>query len=79
MQPVLSIGLSALNGDWNPWLTMISVQGGAGDAVLGFLGHLGLTFYFPGVDTRLCYFRGIVDVDHHFNHFNSSEHLFVDT
>jgi phosphatidylinositol glycan class O len=50
-------GLSALKGDWNPWLTkqlMISVQGGAGGAVLGFLGHLGLASYLPGVDTLDC-------------------------
>jgi GPI ethanolamine phosphate transferase 3 subunit O len=48
-------GLSALKGDWKPWLTkqlMISVQGGAGGAVLGFLGHLGL--YLPGIDTLDC-------------------------
>ena len=50
-------GLSALKVDWNPWLTkqlMISVQGGAGGAVLGFLGHLGLASYLPGVDTLDC-------------------------
>ena len=50
-------GLSVLKGDWNPWLTkqlMISVQVGAGGAVLGFLGHLGLVSYLPGVDTLDC-------------------------
>ena len=50
-------GLSALKGDWNPWLTKqlkISVQVGAGGAVLGFLGHLGLRSYSPGVDSLDC-------------------------
>ena len=50
-------GLSTLKGDWNPWLKkqlMISVQVGAGGAVLGFLVHLGLTSYLPGVDTLDC-------------------------
>jgi phosphatidylinositol glycan class O len=50
-------GLSALKDDWNPWLTkqlMISVQGGAGGAVLGLIGHFCLTSYLPGVDTLDC-------------------------
>ena len=50
-------GLSALKDDWNSWLRkqlMISIQGGAGGAVLGFLGHLGLKSYSPGVDTLDC-------------------------
>jgi hypothetical protein len=50
-------GLSALKDDWNPWLTkqlMISVKGGAGGAVLGFISHLVLTSYLPGVDTLDC-------------------------
>jgi hypothetical protein len=55
---------------------MIFVQGGAGGTVIGFLG---LMSYLPGVDTRLCYFRWTVAVGHHFDHFNSSEHFFVDT
>ena len=41
--------LSALKGDWNPWLMkklMISVQVGVGGAVIGFLGH-----EHPFVDT----------------------------
>ena len=54
-------GLSALKGDWNSWLTellMISVQVGAGGVVLGFLGHLGLRSYLPGVDTLDCVIFG---------------------
>ena len=50
-------GLSALKGDWDPWLKkqlMISLRGAGGGAVLGFLGHLGLTSYLPGVDTVDC-------------------------
>jgi GPI ethanolamine phosphate transferase 3 subunit O len=50
-------GLSALKDDWNPWLKkqlMILLRGAAGGAILGFLGHLGLTSYLPGVDTADC-------------------------
>ena len=50
-------GLSSMNDDWDPWLTKqlaISLRGAAGGAVLGFLGHLGLASYLPGVDTLDC-------------------------
>ena len=52
---------------------------GAGGAVIGFLGHLGLRSYLPGVDTLDCVIFSIVAVGHRFNHFNSSEHLLVNT
>jgi hypothetical protein len=68
------LGLSALKGGWNPWLTkqlIISIPFGIGGVVLGSLGHLGLTSYLPAVDTRLCYLRWIVAAV--FNHLNFSE------
>jgi phosphatidylinositol glycan class O len=54
-------GLSMLKGDLNPWLTkqlMISVQVGAGGAVLGLLSHSGLRSYLPGVDSLDCVIFG---------------------
>ena len=51
------LGLSMLKGDCDSWLTKqitISLQGAAAGAVLGFLGHLGLASYLPGVDTLDC-------------------------
>ncbi|KAF8803969.1 phosphoethanolamine N-methyltransferase [Phlegmacium glaucopus] len=50
-------GLSTVKEDWDQWLTKqlsISLRGGAGGAVLGFLGHLGLTSFLPGVDSLDC-------------------------
>ena len=51
------MGLSALKDDCDPWLTkqlMISLRSAAGGAVLGFLGHLSLTSYLPGIDALDC-------------------------
>ena len=50
-------GLSMLVDDWDPWLTkrlVVSFQGAAGGAVLGFLAHLGLTFYWPEANAIDC-------------------------